>query len=129
MSMPQETIQTWDLWFPQAAASGLSFARSQVDPQTVVLVHSAPPVLTVEVRDSQGNVIALGKDLQRTQESPICRLTVNGREITREDIWPQESDLETIVILPGGEAGSLKAWWNAPDHSEWRWTVELYNKR
>lgn len=127
--MQQETLQTWDLWFPQAAATGLAFARSQIDPQTVVLVHSAPPTLSVEVRDSQGTMLAQGKDMERTVESPICRLTVRGVEITREDIWPVESDLETIVILPGGEAGRLKAWWNAPDHSEWRWTVELYNKR
>jgi hypothetical protein len=127
--MPEETLQTWDLWFPQAAASGLSFARSQIDPQTVVLVHSVPPTLSVEMRDSQGMLLAQGKDLTRSLDSPICRLTVEGREITREDIWPKESDLETVVILPGGEAGILKAWWNSPDHLEWRWTVELYNRK
>jgi hypothetical protein len=31
------------------------------------------------------------------------------------------------VILPGGEVGILKAWWNAEDRKEWRWHVELYN--
>jgi hypothetical protein len=31
------------------------------------------------------------------------------------------------VILPGGEAAILKAWWNAEDRKEWRWQIELYN--
>jgi hypothetical protein len=31
------------------------------------------------------------------------------------------------VILPGGEAGILKSWWHADDHSEWRWQIEFYN--
>jgi hypothetical protein len=30
-------------------------------------------------------------------------------------------------MLPGGEVGILKSWWNAPDHKEWRWQVEFYN--
>jgi len=32
------------------------------------------------------------------------------------------------VILPGGEAGILKAWWNADDRKEWRWQIEFYNQ-
>ena len=32
-----------------------------------------------------------------------------------------------LVILPGGEVGTLVAWWNAADGSEWRWRVEFYN--
>jgi hypothetical protein len=31
------------------------------------------------------------------------------------------------VILPGGEAGILKAWWHAPDKQQWRWNIEFYN--
>lgn len=44
-----------------------------------------------------------------------------------EDGWPTDADLGRLVILPGGEAGILQAWWNADDRSEWRWSVEFYN--
>jgi hypothetical protein len=33
------------------------------------------------------------------------------------------------VVLPGGEAGVLTAWWNAEDGSAWRWSVEFSNRR
>ena len=127
--MGKDSLQEWDLWFPQAAASGLSFARSRIDPAKVVLVHAAPPTLTVWVRDSQGRVLASGNDLLETADTPITRLTRTGDQIKREDIWPSESDLGTVILLPGGEAGILKSWWNASDHSEWRWQMELYNHR
>ena len=29
------------------------------------------------------------------------------------------------VILPGGEVGILKAWWNDDIGQEWRWSVEF----
>ncbi|HMQ35579.1 MAG TPA: hypothetical protein PKD53_33030, partial [Chloroflexaceae bacterium] len=60
---------------------------------------------------------------------PIGRLRVAEPTVSREDIWPDEADLGTPVILPGGEVGILKAWWHAEDHSEWRWQIELYNHR
>ena len=41
---------------------------------------------------------------------------------------PTEADLGKTVILPGGEAGILKAWWHREDHKEWRWQLELYNR-
>jgi len=31
------------------------------------------------------------------------------------------------VILPGGEAGILTAWWHSEDRSQWRWQLELSN--
>ena len=119
--------ETWDLWYPKAAATGLSFARGRLDPTPVLLVHAAPDFLTVQVRDDEGRLIASGRNLERTLQSPICRLNREGDGVSREDIWPQESDLGLPVILPGGEVGILKAWWNAEDRKEWRWHVELYN--
>jgi hypothetical protein len=92
-----------------------------------VLLHAAPEVITVDVSDEDGNTIAAGKDLEHTQESPICRLTIEGSKATREDIWPETGDIGSTVILPGGEAGVLKSWWNSPDKKEWRWEVEFYN--
>ena len=49
------------------------------------------------------------------------------RTIQLEDGWPSQDDLGRLVILPGGEAGILKAWWHAEDRSQWRWQVEFYN--
>jgi hypothetical protein len=59
----------------------------------------------------------------------MTRLARRGDAIVREDRWPTDADLGAVVILPGGEAGILKAWWNAPDGSEWRWSVEFSNRK
>jgi hypothetical protein len=121
--------QEWDLWYPKAAATGIPFARGRIAGADVLLVHAAPPLLTATVRDSEGRVLAEGKDLAATAETPIARLTRRGRRIEREDIWPADQDLGQLVLLPGGEVGTLKQWWHADDHSEWRWQIELYNHR
>ena len=127
--MPRKNLEEWDLWFPQAAATGLPFARGRVDAAEVMLVHAAPPMLTVTVRNDAGDVLAAGTDLARSAETPITRLIRRGERIEREDIWPGDADLGRLVILPGGEVGTLRQWWNADDHSEWRWQLELYNHR
>jgi hypothetical protein len=73
-------------------------------------------------------VIARGERLARASEQvPLTRLRIRGRAVIREDRWPTEADLGALVILAGGEVGTLKAWWNAADGSEWRWQIELYN--
>lgn len=127
--MAEKQLEEWDLWFPQAGATGLPFARGRVDPAAVMLVHAAPPVLTVTVRDGAGAVLATGTDLARSAETPIARLARRGDRIEREDIWPDDADLGRLVILPGGEVGTLRQWWHAEDRSEWRWQIELYNHR
>ena len=122
--------ETWDLWFPEAAAAGLSFARTKVDADDAgdrVLVHAAPPVLEVTVRDEDGKTVAVGTELKRTQPGPMSALIRRGDAIALEDVWPDEGDLGRLVILPGGESGVLKSWWHADDKSEWRWQVEFYN--
>ncbi len=122
-------MHTWDLWYPEAASQGLSFARAKIDPVDHVFVHALPAAIRVEVRDEHGALVAAGDGLARTQDSPMARLVLAGGSVTRDDTWPAEADLGSVVILPGGEAGVLRAWWNAPDHSEWRWSVEFYNHR
>jgi hypothetical protein len=59
----------------------------------------------------------------------MARLAVDDGRISREDRWPTADDLGALVILPGGEVGTLIEWWNAADGSEWRWRLELYNRR
>jgi hypothetical protein len=127
--MTKEHFEEWDLWFPQAAATGLPFARGRVAHADIMLVHAAPPLLTVTVRSSTGQVLASASDLAQTAETPITRLTRRGDHIERTDIWPGDDDLGRLVILPGGEVGTLRQWWNADDQSEWRWQLELYNHR
>ena len=59
----------------------------------------------------------------------MTRFTFDGDAVAREDRWPTDGDLGAVVILPGGEAGILTAWWNADDGSAWRWSVEFSNRR
>jgi hypothetical protein len=122
-----KSLQIWDLWYPKAGATGVSFARGRLEETNLLLVHAPPPTLTVELRSEEGRRLAYAQDLTQTADRPMARLIVSGDQISREDIWPTESDLSQRVILPGGEVGKLIQWWNAEDGSEWRWQVEFYN--
>ncbi len=123
-------LETWELWFPGAGATGLPFARGRLDPASVMWVHSAPRTIEVTVRDGEGVALAQAKSLVREGEyMPMTRLERVGGEIRREDRWPTQDDLGALVILPGGEVGALVEWWNADDGLEWRWRVEYYNSR
>ncbi len=122
-------LQIWDLWFPQASATGISFARGRLEATNVLLVHAPPRMLTVEVRSEDGRRQAYTQDLAQTANRPIARLTLEGENILREDLWPQDGDIGQKIILPGGEVGILMSWWNAEDGSEWRWHVEFYNHK
>ena len=121
--------QTWDLWYPEAGARGLPFARGRLRATDVLLVHAAPPALDVEVRDDDGRLLARGAGLPRTTDTPIARLIRQGAGIVRADVWPEAVDLGRPVILAGGEIGLLREWWHAADGQEWRWLVEFYNHR
>ena len=128
--MTDKLVQTWELWFPEAGATGLEFARARIDPTDVLWVHAAPEVLAATVRDGDDRVTARGAPLRRNGEQlPMTRLEIRGDNVERKDRWPTEADLGALVILPGGEVGTLVAWWNKPDGSEWRWQLELYNHR
>lgn len=121
--------QVWDLWIPDAAAQGVSFARGRLDATGVLIVHAAPEKLTVEVFDDNRVLQARGVDLPRTANTPMARLTRRGNEVAREDIWPSASDYGVPVILAGGEVGILQQWWNDVEHQEWRWGLQFYNHR
>ncbi len=127
--MTQPVHEIWDLWFPDAAAQGLSFARGRLLATERLLVHAAPEILSIDVRSDDGELLARAERLMRTGDYPISRLTREGDRILREDCWPDQNDIGLPVILPGGEVGILRSWWNAEDESEWRWSVELYNHR
>jgi hypothetical protein len=123
-------VEIWDLWYPNAAAQGLSFCRARIDDAERVLVHAAPPSLRVEVRSDDGALLASGDQLDRRgADVPMTRLLRRDGRIEREDAWPAAGDIGAVVLFAGGEAGVLRAWWHAADHSEWRWSVEFYNRR
>lgn len=124
-----EAIHIWDLWYPDAAAQGLPFARGRLDATDVMLVHAAPERLRVEVRDDDGNLLARADGLEQTADRPMARLTIDGSTVQRVDLWPTTEDFGRPVILPGGEVGILQEWWNDDEGKEWRWKVEFYNHR
>jgi hypothetical protein len=123
-------LHTWEIYYPAAAATGLPIARCRIDPTDVVWLHSAPPGLAVTVREGDERIVGRGEPLERHgQQFPMTRLTLRAGKVDREDRFPTQADLGALVVLPGGEAGVLKAWWNAEDGKEWRWQVEFYNSR
>jgi hypothetical protein len=126
-----DPIETWDLWYPGPGATGLPFARCRINANDAgerVLVHAAPPKLQVTVRDAAGKVVATGDGLERHQPGPMSYLVRRGATISLEDGWPTDQDIGRVVLLPGGEAGILKSWWNTDDRKEWRWQIEFYNQ-
>ena len=101
-----DSPQVWDLWYPNAAAQGLPFARGRLDATDVLLVHAAPETLDVAVRNDDGQLLARGTGLARTAERPMARLTVEDGQIRREDLWPVAADFGRPVILPAAKSGS-----------------------
>lgn len=123
----KHALQYWAVWYPKAGATGILVGRGLIEPADSVILHAAPEVLTVEVTDQSGERLAIGKDLEKTLDSPMCRLSRQGERVLREDIWPTQLDIGSLVLLPGGEVGVLIEWWNAADRREWRWQIEFYN--
>lgn len=126
-----QVTETWDLWISSVGATGISFGRSTVDPAAAgdkLLVHAAPQELSVTVRADDGSVSAEGVDLQRHEPGPMSYLVREGNEVRLEDVWPSDDDLGRLVLLPGGEAGTLTSWWHAEDRRSWRWSVEFTNQ-
>jgi hypothetical protein len=123
-------MEIWDLWYPNAGAQGLAFCRARLTPVDEVLVHAAPQSLRVEVRSDEGALLSAGDQLLlEGPYFPMTRLRREGVRVLRTDGWPVPGDVGRVVLLPGGEAGVIQAWWNAPDGREWRWSVEFYNRR
>ncbi len=128
--MAMDHLHTWEIWYPGAGATGIQIARARIDPTDVVWVHAVARKVAVTVRQGDDHVVARGETLTREGSYlPMTRFTIAGEQVAREDRWPTDADLGSVVILPGGEAGILTAWWNAEDGSAWRWSVEFSNRR
>lgn len=127
--MAEQDLHYWEVWYPKATATGMLVGRCRIEPAERLLLHAAPDVIAVEVYDDARELIARGRNLAATQSSPMCLLSLEGRAVVREDLWPTAEHIGLPVMLPGGEAAILKSWWNADDRLEWRWDVEFYNSR
>jgi hypothetical protein len=104
-------LEVWDLWFPDAGATGIAFARSRVDDQRPKTgCWSMPPT------HPRGRRARPGRQADRPRPGagtrPIRADELPGppeRQHPAGDGWPTLEDLGRLVILPGGEAGILQA--------------------
>jgi hypothetical protein len=118
----------WQLRSTEGGSTGLEFARAAIDPSRTVLVHAAPTRLAVEVLANGEHLIAIGRDLRPGDgdgDTPMTRLVIDGTRVLRSQLWPEDADLGSVVLLPGGEAGVLQSWATDPDRSSWTWSLEL----
>ncbi|HEY7926054.1 MAG TPA: cupin domain-containing protein [Candidatus Dormibacteraeota bacterium] len=119
---------TWNIRSRDGGMNGLEFSRSTTAGGcSRVLVHAAPALMSVEITDDDGHIIARA-DLDRGGDySPMTLLEVEGGSMRRTEVWPSD-ELEGVpVILAGGEAGVLLRWRHSDDRSWWRWSLELAN--
>jgi hypothetical protein len=119
---------TWTLRARDGGMNGLEFAKcTTAGGHRRVLVHAAPRLLGIEVFAVDGTLIARG-DIDRDGDySPMTLISIDGEHPRRDEVWPDESLIGLPVLLAGGEAARLLAWYHAPDHAWWRWTVEFSN--
>jgi hypothetical protein len=121
-------VHIWHLRNPDGGARGLEFAEAQLDPHDVLLAHALPERVDIVVRNDADELVARASGLRADGARPMSRLRLQGRTISRENVWPSDDDIGRPVILPGGEVGILLSWWNADDGSAWRWRVEFSNR-
>jgi hypothetical protein len=118
----------WQLRSTEGGSAGLEFARAAIEPSRTVLVHAAPTRLDVEVLANGEHLVAIGRDLRpgdEDEDTPMTRLVIDGTRVLRSQLWPEEADLGSVVLLPGGEAGVLRSWATDVDRSSWTWSLEL----
>ena len=115
---------TWIVRAP-GGADGVVFARGRSAPLDRILVHAPPPVIDVEVFEDGERLVATGTDLRADDHAgPIQLLTVDGERVTRSPVDPVDEPDE-IVLLGGGEIGTLTSWEWSEDRSRWRWSVRF----
>jgi hypothetical protein len=119
------TVRDWEIR-TGGGATGVEVALARLDGQhDVVLAHALPASVDVWVLENGARLRAAGRDLHDDDTTPMCRLWIDGVRILRRNVWPGEADLGLPVILPGGEAGILRAWEHDDERTHWRWSVEF----
>lgn len=119
--------RTWRIRTADGGATGIEVANARLSAaHDLVLAHALPERVTVEVSDG-GSLVAAGEDLHDGEPLPIAGLRIDGVRVVRRNLWPTDEHLGLPVVLPGGEAGILRSWWNDEERSSWRWSVEFTN--
>ena len=117
----------WYTWIVRApgGADGVVFARGRSAPLDRILVHAPPPTIDVEVFEDGERLVATGSDLRADDDAgPIQSVTVDDARVTRSSVDPVD-EVGAIVLLGGGEIGTLTAWEWSEDRSRWRWSVRF----
>ena len=78
--LPESETVLWDLWYPEAGATGVPIARGRLNPTEVLWVHAAPPTLEVTVRADKTEPFLAGL-------IDICLDIENCRNRARNDTW------------------------------------------
>lgn len=119
---------TWTIRGRDGGMNGLEFARcTTAGGVSRVLIHAAPAMAEMEVRSDSDQLIARGDIARQGDYSPMTLVEIDGANLRRSEVWPDATYRGTLVLLAGGEAGLLRTWEHAPDHSWWRWTVRFAN--
>src|SRR3989440_8886319 len=104
--LPESETVLWDLWYPEAGATGVPFARGRLNPTDVLWIHAAPPTLEVAVRTAGGRVVATGESLIRSgPRFPMTRLWLDGAQVRRGEPGPKAAEPGQLVIFPAREDG------------------------
>lgn len=108
--------------------NGLEFSRCTTAAGFAsALIHAAPARAELEVRADDDAVIARGEITREGAYSPMTLVELHDGTLRRSEVWPDATFHGALVLLSGGEAGTLQSWEHAPDHSWWRWSVEFAN--
>lgn len=119
---------TWNIRSADGGMNGLEFTRATTAGGfTRVLVHAAPAHAQVEIRADDDRLIAQGDAERDGDYSPMTLLEIDGDQLHRGEIWPDESLYGLPVLVAGGEVGLLRHWEHSEDHKWWRWSVEFSN--
>src|SRR2546428_12038368 len=105
-ALPETETVLWDLWYPEAGATGVPIARGRLNPTDALWIHAAPPTLEVTVRTAGGQVVAKGESLIRSgPRFPMTRLWLDGAQVRREERRATAREHRKLVIFPGGGGG------------------------
>src|SRR5256885_16381090 len=107
--LPESETVLWDLWYPEAGATGVPIARGRLNPTDVLWIHAAPPTLEVTVRTAGGQVVAKGESLIRSgPRFPMTRLWLDGVQVRRGDHPATAAGLRDPLTSPRGEVRALR---------------------
>ena len=112
-------------------------STTQTDQTAVRYDKDADGIVTLTLDDPTGSANVMNDHYRESMHNAVEELarlaaedSITGVVVTSaKKTFFAGGDLGSLIILPGGEVGTLLEWWNAEDGSEWRWRIEFYNHR